>query len=117
MFSWMTRLNPVVSTVSVYLPTGSDGSVKFPVAVVVVSKMAPLSTFLAITLAPGTTAAAGSVTDPVMVPRSLCANAAKVNNMQHIVFDRTRVHLDAGPPVATFSTNKLLISPFQLGNE
>src|ERR1035438_8108456 len=96
MFSWMARLNPVASTESVYLPTVRDGSVKLPVAVVVVSEMAPLSTFLTITLAPGTTAAVGSMTDPVMVPRSLCAIAAKVNNMQHNVFSR-----------------KLLINPFQ----
>src|SRR5712692_7714169 len=39
----------------------------------------PVSTFLASTFAPATTAPAGSAMVPVMVPRSLCANAATQN--------------------------------------
>src|ERR1035437_4151121 len=85
-FSRVAFLNPAASTFSSYLPAGSDASVKLPVSVVVVSKVEPFSRFLADTLAPGTTAAAGSVTVPVMVPRSLWANAATVNNSMHNVF-------------------------------
>src|ERR1035438_3399155 len=85
-FSWVDFLKPVASTFSSYLPTGSEARVKLPVSVVVVSKSEPFSRFLADTLAPGTTAAAGSVTEPVMVPRSLWANAATVNNRMHNVF-------------------------------
>src|ERR1019366_802927 len=85
-FSRVAFLKPLASTFSSYLPAGSDASVKLPVSVVVVSKIEPLSRFLADTLAPGTTAAAGSMTEPVMVPRSLWANAATVNNSVQNVF-------------------------------
>src|ERR1035437_4634496 len=94
-FSCVAFLKPDASTFSSYLPAGSDASVKLPVSVVVVSKIEPLSRFLADTLAPGTTAAAGSMTEPVMVPRSLWANAATVNNSVQNVFRTSLIRISS----------------------
>jgi len=67
---------PGHSSYRVDTPAGSAVRVKLPVAVVVVWETEPFSEFLATTTAPGTMALAGSVTVPVMVPRSVCANDA-----------------------------------------
>jgi hypothetical protein len=46
-----------------------------------------------------------------MVPRSLCANAEKVNSRQVIARIKNRVHLDAVPSIATPLAQATLISP------
>jgi hypothetical protein len=41
----------------------------------------------------GTTALAGSVTVPVMVPRSLCENTGKANDIKQMIPARNRMDL------------------------
>src|ERR1017187_9200947 len=105
----MAVLKPATVTDTSYLPLGTEGMVKSPEVVVVASKILPVSTFLTTTFAPATAAEDGSITEPVMVPRSLCANAATDNSMQQIVIDRKRVHFDAVSPID--STKTFLIRP------
>jgi hypothetical protein len=64
------RLNPGASTVTSHIPTGNWGNVKFPVEVVTVFTMLCVSPFSALTRAPATIAPDGSVTVPVIIPRS-----------------------------------------------
>ena len=61
--------------------------------------------------APATDADDGSITEPVMVPRSLCANMGKHKKKQKTVKVISRVHLDAALQDAVYSTKAILISP------
>src|ERR1035438_3209522 len=63
------RENPCDSTVSSYekSPTEREANVKYPSALVTVSRNEPDCSFRSFTFAPGTTACAGSETTPVRV--------------------------------------------------
>src|ERR1035441_1602978 len=67
--------NPFNSTDSSYVksPTEREANVKYPSALVTVSRIEPDCSFRSLTVAPGTTACAGSETTPVRVAYMDCA--------------------------------------------
>src|SRR2546422_4358824 len=69
-------LNPGRRTETSYVPAGNWGSVKLPVSELPAVYTAPVLTFFASMEAPGITAPVASDTVPVIVPRSVWANAA-----------------------------------------
>src|SRR4051794_18926953 len=71
-----TALNPVPFIESAYSPGSRFCRLKRPLASVVSSFVCPVSTFLAVTWTPGTTAPVGSVTTPTIEPYKACARAA-----------------------------------------
>jgi hypothetical protein len=64
----------------VYAPTGTDGKAKRPASVVVCVCVTPVASFVAVTVAPGTTAPFASVTVPVMLEVLVWAATAAANN-------------------------------------
>src|SRR5579884_3330826 len=69
---WTNFLKPACSTVSSYGPVGRLGKAYTPAWVVVTLNCRPVGTWIATTLAAGTTAPAGSVTVPESDPVSPC---------------------------------------------
>src|ERR1700741_1007554 len=67
--------NPLISTVTSYVPRGSSGSRYPPSDVVSVVRSTPVSTFSALTFALRMAAPLVSVTVPRIVPRNVCAEA------------------------------------------
>src|SRR5205085_11368676 len=77
-------LKPGASTLTFQGPAFSSDSVKLPSSVVLVSRTSLVSRLVAVTFAPLTTAPLGSVTVPVMLPRSVCAKAAPAQANQSV---------------------------------
>src|SRR4051794_67214 len=75
--SRIADLNPGAVTVMRYVPGGSDGMRYTPASVLTEVNSTPVSGFTILTDAPATAAPDGSVTVPLKVPRSPCANNAK----------------------------------------
>src|SRR5947208_12447725 len=75
--SRIADLNPGAVTVMRYVPGGSDGMRYTPASVLTEVNSTPVSGFTILTDAPATAAPDGSVTVPLKVPRSPCANSAR----------------------------------------
>src|SRR5215813_1773329 len=61
----------------VYVPTGSEAKEYKPASVVDWDWLTPVSSFSAVTVAPGTTAPVASLTEPVIIDVPVCANVAE----------------------------------------
>src|ERR1041385_9412311 len=73
------------------MPAGIDTSVKLPVPVGTVWDWEPFSALTTVTAALGTTAVAGSVTVPVMVPRSLWPSKSAAGSRHMVMAHRARI--------------------------
>src|SRR5206468_12898209 len=65
--------NPEAETSILYVPSGRSWKANRPSLVLTVLSVTPVPLFVALTLAPATTAPDGSVTVPLMAPRNVCA--------------------------------------------
>src|SRR5437867_1926836 len=73
------RLNPVRSTVTVYVPSTSGGDVYTPAVLVTSAVSTPVASFRIVTVAPGTPEPCASVTTPLRMARSArCARTGRL---------------------------------------
>src|SRR6266446_1216543 len=90
-------LKPVLITVTVYVPGSSSGNEKLPCSLVVVLRVAVVRSLVTLTVAPGTAAPLGSVTDPVIRPVIFCADTGGVKT--------TRLAKEIAPSTSATTAN------------
>src|SRR5512134_822985 len=85
------RLKPAASTLMEYGPGIRNGNRKSPLAFVGAVARTPVSALVACTIAPTTTAPAGSVTRPRIVLRASCARRGVVSKERAAAASRARL--------------------------
>ena len=73
----VTVLKPEISAETVYLPVGSDGAEYSPLVSVTTTRVSLVPVLVSVTVTPGMTAPEESVTRPMIVPATACAEAAE----------------------------------------
>ena len=88
---------PASSALTLYVPGFNAGTEYKPSSLVVVSRVAPVAVFVTVTVTPGRTAFAWSITRPLMLAVA-CANSELPVAKHNTIASPTFLNIDTNPP-------------------